>query len=171
MTSENPLVIEAKPDSPNSLPVLPLKNSVLFPHLFMPLSVGRPATMAAVEAILATEEKTFLAVALRNPQMELPTTDDLYTVGTKAVVKKMGRSAVGIELLVQGVERVELVRLDRTEPYLEAQIRPLPLPNDEGTEVEALRRAVLELTARALELRTRRPGSISTSLRPRHPIR
>ena len=46
--------------------MLPLKNSVLFPHLFMPLSVGRPASLAAVEASLATEEKTFLAVALKN---------------------------------------------------------------------------------------------------------
>ena len=152
MTSENQLIIEAKPESPESLPVLPLKNSVLFPHLFMPLSIGRPLSMAAVEAILATEEKTFLAVALRNPQVEMPTADDLYPVGTRAVIKKMGRSAAGIELLVQGVERVELVRLEQTEPYLKARVRPLPLPQDQGTEVEALRRAVLELTARALEL-------------------
>ena len=64
----------------------------------------------------------------------------------------MARSGAGIELLVQGVERVTLVRLEQTEPYLRAIVRPLPLPDDQGTEVEALRRAVLELTARALEL-------------------
>ncbi len=152
MTIENQSIIEAKPVSPESVPVLPLSNSVLFPQLFMPLSIGRPLSMAAVEAILATEEKTFLALALRNPQVEMPTADDFYPVGTRAVIKKMGRSAAGIELLVQGVERVELVHLEQTEPYLKARIRPLPLPQDHGTEVEALRRAVLELTARALEL-------------------
>ena len=70
VTSENQMIVEAKPESLGSLPVLPLKNSVLFPHLFMPLSAGRPASLAAVEAILATEEKTFLAVALRNPEAE-----------------------------------------------------------------------------------------------------
>ena len=64
----------------------------------------------------------------------------------------MARSGAGIELLVQGVERVALVRLEQTEPYLRARVRPLPLPEDQGPEVEALRRAVLELTARALEL-------------------
>ena len=152
MTSENSLVIDAKPESPGSLPVLPLKNSVLFPHLFMPLSAGRPTSLAAVEASLATEEKTFLAVALKNPDVEMPNADDLYTVGTRAVIKKMARSGAGIELLVQGVERVSLVGLDQSEPYLRARVRPLPLPDDQGTEVEALRRAVLEQTARALEL-------------------
>jgi ATP-dependent Lon protease len=152
VTSENQLVVETRPEALLSLPVLPLKNSVLFPHLFMPLSAGRPVSMAAVEAILSTEEKTFLAVALKNPDVEQPTADDLFAVGTRAVVKKMARSGAGIELLVQGVERVALVGLEQTEPYLKALVRPLPLPEDQGTEVEALRRAVLELTARALEL-------------------
>ena len=64
----------------------------------------------------------------------------------------MARSEAGIELLVQGLERVELVRLEQTEPHLRARVRPLPLPDDQGPEVEALRRAVLGLTARALEL-------------------
>lgn len=139
MTSENQLVVEAKSESLLSLPVIPLKNSVLFPNLFMPLSAGRPVSMAAVEAILATEEKTFLAVALKNSDAEHPTADDLFAVGTRAVVKKMARSAAGIELLVQGVERVSLVKLEQTEPYLKAMVTPLPLPQDEGTEVEALR--------------------------------
>jgi ATP-dependent Lon protease len=152
VTSENQLVVDGKAGTPGSLPVLPLKNSVLFPHLFMPLSVGRPASVAAVEAILATEEKSFLAVALKNLEAEPPTAGDFYGVGTRAVVKKMARSGAGIELLVQGVERVAVVGLEQTEPYLRARVRVLPLPDDTGPEVEALRRAVLELTARALEL-------------------
>jgi ATP-dependent Lon protease len=152
VTSKKQLVVEAKPEVLFSLPVLPLKNSVLFPHLFMPLSVGRPGSQAAVEASLATEEKAFLAVALKNAEADPPTAADLYTVGTRAVIKKMARNGAGIELLVQGTERVVLVGLDQTEPYLRASVRVLPLPEDTGAEVEALRRAVLELTARALEL-------------------
>jgi ATP-dependent Lon protease len=120
--------------------------------LFLPLSAGKPASLAAVEAALASEDKMFLAVALRNPEAEPPKADDLYTIGTRAVIKKMARTASGIELLVQGVERVSLERLDQSEPYLKARVRPLPLPDDHGAEVEALRRAVLDLTAKAVEL-------------------
>src|SRR5437879_5147692 len=97
-----------------TLPLLPLQNSALFPYLFMPLSVGKPASVAAIEATLANEEKTFAIFAVRNPSAEQPGRDDLYTVGTRAVIKKMARSPEGIELLVQGVERVVLDRLEQS---------------------------------------------------------
>jgi ATP-dependent Lon protease len=135
-----------------TLPVLPLKNTVLFPYLFMPLSVGRPNSLAAVEAVLATEDKNLVVVAQKDDQNEQPGFDDLYTVGTRAVVKKMARGESGVELLVQGVERVMLLKAEQAEPFLKVRARPLPLPEDDGTEVEALYRAVLELAARALEL-------------------
>ncbi len=134
------------------LPVLPLKNTVLLPHQFMPLSVGRPNSLAAAEATLATEEKTFVLVAQRDPTAEQPGFDDLYTVGTRAVIKKMARGEGVIELIVQGVERVTLLRPEQTEPYLTARVRVLPLPEDTGPEVEALHRAIVELAGRVLEL-------------------
>jgi ATP-dependent Lon protease len=134
------------------LPVLPLKNTVLFPHLFMPLAVGRPNSIAAVEAVLATEEKSFVVVAQRDGNNEQPGMDDLYSVGTRAVIKKMARGEGVIELIVQGVERVTLLKAEQTEPFLKAQVRPLEEPQDSGTEVEALYRTVVELAARVLEL-------------------
>jgi ATP-dependent Lon protease len=134
------------------LPVLPIKNTVLFPYLLMPLAVGRPTTQAAVEAALASEDKTLLIIAQRDDKAEEPGESDLFTIGTRAVIKKMARSENGIELIVQGVERVVLVRMEQTKPYLKAVVRPLPLPEEHGTEVEALHRAVLELAARALAL-------------------
>ncbi len=135
-----------------TLPVLPLKNTVLFPHLFMPLSVGRPATLAAVEAVLATEDKNLVVVAQKDAANDQPGVDDLYAVGTRAVVKKMARGDGGVELLVQGVERVALLGAEQTEPFLRVRVRPLPFPDDTSPEVEALYRSVLELAARALEL-------------------
>jgi ATP-dependent Lon protease len=146
-----------------TLPVLPLKNTVLFPHLFMPLSVGRPGSVAAVEAVLATEDKNFILVAQRDAQNEQPGFDDLYTVGTRAVVKKMARGENGVELLVQGSERVVLLKAEQTEPYLSVRARVLPLPEDGGTEVEALYRAVLELAARALELAQQAQGQVNVA--------
>jgi ATP-dependent Lon protease len=134
------------------LPVLPLKNTVLFPYLGMPLAVGRPNSLAAIEAVLATEDKSFVVAAQRNADNEQPGMDDLYPVGTRAVVKRMARGEGVIELLVQGVERVTLVKAEQTEPFLRARVSPLLEPQDSGTEVEALYRAVVELAARVLQL-------------------
>ena len=134
------------------LPILPLKNTVLFPQLFIPLSVGRGPSVAAVEAALTTEEKTFVVVAQRDAAVETPGLDDLYTVGTRAVVKKAQRGENGIEVIVQGLERVAILKAEQTEPYMKARVRPLPWPEDTGTEVEALQGAVLELAAKALSL-------------------
>jgi ATP-dependent Lon protease len=138
--------------SVTTLPVLPLKNTVLFPYLFMPLAVGRPSSVAALEQVLTTEEKTFIAVAQRDGSHEQPGLADLHRVGTRAVIKKVQRGENGIEMLVQGVERVELLDLEQTEPFLKVRFVRLPEPNDKDTEVEALFRAVLEVAGRILEL-------------------
>jgi ATP-dependent Lon protease len=135
-----------------TLPVLPIKNTVLFPYLLMPLAVGRANSRAAVEAALASEDKTLLIVAQRDDSVEEPKQEDLFTVGTRAVIKKMARTDNGLELIVQGLERVVLVRMEQTTPYLKTVARPLPFPEEGGAEVEALHRAVLELAARALAL-------------------
>jgi ATP-dependent Lon protease len=132
--------------------VLPLKNTVLFPHLFIPLTAGRPGSVAAVEAALASEDKNLLLLTQRDASVPQPGPDDLYTIGTRATIKKVNRSGEGLQLLVQGLERVAVVRMEQTEPYLKAKVRDLPLPDDGGVEVEALHRAILEQATRAVEL-------------------
>ncbi|MFL5244679.1 MAG: endopeptidase La [Gemmataceae bacterium] len=135
------------------LPVLPLRNTVIFPYLFVPLMVGKPPSVAAIEAALANEEKTFLALAQRDGgDTDQPQAANLYTVGTRVVIKKMARSDEGMELLVQGVERVALVSMEQTEPYLRAQVQAMPLPQERTPEVEALVRAVMDMAKRILEL-------------------
>ena len=136
-----------------TLPVLPLKSAVLFPYLMMPLSAGRPASIAAVEAALATESKEILVFTQRDPELDLPTKDDLYAIGTKAVIRKMNRSGEGhLELMVLGMERVSLLKLDSSEPFLKGRAVPLPLPEDKGSEIEALQGALIELAGEALTL-------------------
>jgi ATP-dependent Lon protease len=140
-------------DTIQSLPVLPIKNTVLFPHLQMPLSIGRPASLAAVEAAMASEEKQIVVVAQRDASVETPAQDDLYTIGTKAIIKKSTRPRDGmLELVVQGVERVVVLKVEQTTPHLSVRVRILPAPVDAGAEVEALHRSILELAAKALEL-------------------
>jgi ATP-dependent Lon protease len=134
------------------LPVLPLKNTILFPGLLLPLSVGRENSLAAVEAALKTEEKEVVLVAQRDPHVESPEQNDLYTIGTKAVIRKSSRQGEGMmEILVLGMERVVIVRIE-SEGYLQARFRELPLPQDTGSEIEALQGALLELAAKAVSL-------------------
>ncbi len=128
------------------LPVLPIKRTVLFPGVMMPLTVGRARSVAAVEAAMRTEEKTLLIVAQRDPQTEEPGLDDLYTIGTKAVIKQVGRAPEGVlHVLVQGLDRVVLLKLEQTDPFMLARVRHLPVPDDSSTEVEALHRAIQDL--------------------------
>jgi ATP-dependent Lon protease len=141
-----------------TLPVLPLKSAVLFPYLLMPLTAGRPASIAAVEAALATESKEILVFAQRDPDLDLPTQADLYAIGTKAVIRKTNRAGEGhLELMVLGMERVTLLKLDSSEPLLKGRATPLPLPKDTGPEIEALQGALIELAGEALTLA--QPGS------------
>jgi ATP-dependent Lon protease len=135
------------------LPALPLKNTILFPGLLLPLSVGRDSSLRAVEAALKTEEKEIILVAQRDPQVDSPQQDDLYTIGTKAVIRKSSRPNESMmEILVLGIERVVVSKLDQTEPYITAKYRVLPLPEDSGSEVEALSGALMELAAKAITL-------------------
>jgi ATP-dependent Lon protease len=135
-----------------TLPLLPLKNSVLFPGLMMPLSVGRPASVAAVEAALATEEKEIVVVAQRDLGVDQPSPSDLYTIGTVAAIKKVSRATEQIEMLVLGVERVVIVKVDEEDHHMRAKVHPLPLPDDSSRETEALTLSIVEMGSKFVGL-------------------
>jgi ATP-dependent Lon protease len=99
----------AAPAATLSLPLLPLKNTVLLPFMFMPLSVGRPGSRAAIESALSSEDKALLVVAQRDAANDSPGLAEVFSVGTRAVIKKMNRTAEGFEMLVQAIDRVELL--------------------------------------------------------------
>jgi len=94
------------------LPVLPLRDSVLFPHLMMPLVVQRPQALAAVLAALDTEDKTLAVVAQKHPEVEDPTWEHLHEIGVIAVIKKMGRVDNSVHIVLQGTARVRLIPAD-----------------------------------------------------------
>ncbi len=137
----------------SSLPLLPIKNSVLFPQLFMPLSVGRTLSIAAAEDSLKTEDNEILIFSQRDASTEKPGQDELFTVGCKAVIKKMVRPRPEqLELLVQGIERVVLIKLEQAEPFLKGRVHSLPLPGDKGPEVVALQRSIVEMANKLISL-------------------
>jgi ATP-dependent Lon protease len=140
-------------DKVQTLPVLPIKHTVLFPFMLMPLNVGRPSSVAATEAALASEGKDIVVVAQRDASIENPSLTDLYSIGTRAVIKQMARKSEELlEVVLLGVERVVLIKLEQHGNYQRARIKPLPLPQDKSPEIEALHREITELAARALAL-------------------
>jgi ATP-dependent Lon protease len=134
------------------VPVFPLKNSVAFPHMVMPVTAGRPRSIAAVEAALATEDKRIAVFTQRDETVEEPGADDLYPIGTLCVIKRMQRTQGAINLVLQAGRRIEREVLTREAPYLECQAGYLAELADSGSEVEALHRTMLDQAARMLEL-------------------
>jgi ATP-dependent Lon protease len=135
----------------STLPLLPLKNAVLFPGLLMPLSVGRPASIAAVEKALATEEKEIVVVTQRDASVDTPTASDLYTIGVRAMIRKAGRTKDQIEILVYGAERVVLVKVEENGAMM-ARVRSLSMPDDTSREIEALTLSIVELGSKFIGL-------------------
>ncbi|MBI4904463.1 MAG: endopeptidase La [Acidobacteria bacterium] len=143
-----------KPEFPEfpELPLLPLKNVVLYPQMMLPLTVGRPGSLAAVDAALDAPEQEIILVAQRNAETDDPKQDDLYTIGTRATIRRFSKQPEQTEVFVLGMERVVIIKLEHNGEYSTARFRSLPVPEDSGPEVEALERAVGELTSRAIQL-------------------
>ena len=135
-----------------TLPLLPLKNAVLFPGLLMPLSVGRPSSLLAVESALKTEEKEIVVVAQRDVSSDSPAAADLFTLGTLAVIRKVARSKDQFELLVHGTERVVIVKVDDDGKFMSARVRSLPMPDDSSRETEALTLSIVEMGSKFVGL-------------------
>jgi len=139
---------------PDVLPVLPLKDTVVFPYIILPLSVGRDKSVVAVDRALA-ESRVIMLVAQRDSAVENPGEADLYPFGTAAVILRMLKLPDGrIRILVQGVARARIEHISQLEPYLQAKIERLeePEPAESGLEAEALVRSVKESLERAVGL-------------------
>jgi ATP-dependent Lon protease len=141
-----------EPAAPRELPVLPLRNSVLYPQVTIPFGVGREESILAVEAALLSEDKHLFVFAHRHSKVEQPSADDLYEVGTEAVIKHMVRGKDGLNLVLQGVERVQRVEAVQAAPYLVLRAESLPLPDDKSPETEALLQELMKVAARFHEL-------------------
>ena len=135
------------------LPLLPLKNSVLFPGLLMPLSVGRASSLAAVDAAVATEDKEIIVVAQRDASADTPAAADLFTIGTRAAIRKVARPKEDhIDILALGLERVVIVKVNDDEGHLTARYHPLPAPDDSSRETEALTLSIIEMGTKFMGL-------------------
>jgi len=139
MAPERPLS-----DVPSELPVLPLREFVVFPYMVLPLFLFREESIAAVEDALAGDRLILLA-AQRDPEIEDPEPEDLYRVGTVAMVMRILRLPDGrVKALVQGLSKAQILGFVEREPARWARVVPLPEPpaRELRVETEALMRAV-----------------------------
>jgi ATP-dependent Lon protease len=127
---------------PETLPVLPLKDSVPFPDTLTPLAVGQERSVTLVNEVLGGD-RMLVMVASKNPELDTPGPDDLFRVGVAGVVARMLKVPDGtLRILVQGGQRVKLENFTETEPYLVASITPMPDMVAQTPELEALFRNV-----------------------------
>ncbi|MDO8671382.1 MAG: endopeptidase La [Dehalococcoidia bacterium] len=133
------------------LPLLTVRDTVLFPHIFTPLLVGREKSLRAVEHAMAND-RTIVVVAQRIPEKSDITGDDLYTIGTEAVIGRVLKMPDGMSsVFVQGQRRLILTEVTQSEPFFRAIAVPIEEPSGKLLAVEALMRAVLALFERVVK--------------------
>jgi ATP-dependent Lon protease len=145
-------VVEHESLVPETLPVLPLKETVVFPDSMTPLAIGQERSVQLIDDVVAGERMLAL-VAVRDAEVEQPGWDDIYDVGTLALIHKMIKVPDGtLRILVQGLGRIRLVTAAGDEPYLVGAFEEVPDELEETREVEALTRNVQGLFARVIGL-------------------
>jgi len=138
---------------PDALPVLPLRGgTVVFPLAVVPLNVGQPRSVQLVDDAMRGNRMVAL-VPQRSDEGQANSLDDLHGIGTAAIIHQLLRAPDGaVRLIVQGLERIRLLDLVSSEPYLVARVEPAPDELTAGVETEGLRRAVLDLFRRLVAL-------------------
>ena len=134
------------------LPILPLKDTVVFPETMVPLAVGQPRSVRLIDDILRSDKQVGL-VASKDPEMETPGSADVHMIGVLASIQRMIKAPDGtLRIIAQGIRRIEIERFTDEEPYLVAQVRELPDVVEEGTELEALQRNLVSVYTRIIQL-------------------
>jgi ATP-dependent Lon protease len=150
---------ETQVEIPEVLPLLPIRDIVIYPYMMLPLFVGREMSIRAVEESLSRQRLIFL-VAQKNSAEDSPTPDDIYKVGTVASIMRMLKLADGrVKILVQGLAKGEIESYLKEQPFFEAKIRKIvePAVQDVSIEVEALMRNVKEKIEQILNLKNLPP--------------
>ncbi len=151
---------------PGELPILPLRGVVVYPMMWLPLTIGQERSIRLVDdALTEMPAQRIIGLATsRDAEVEEPTSDQIYEIGTAAMVHRMLKAPDGtIRLIVQGLERIRIRRFYQHDPYLRAEIELLPDDESESLEQEALMRTTLELFRRLVALVPHMPEELETA--------
>ncbi|NYT86661.1 endopeptidase La [Pollutimonas harenae] len=149
---------------PTDLPLLPLRDVVVFPHMVIPLFVGRPRSIKALELAMESGNNIML-VAQKSASKDDPTPEDLYPIGCVASILQMLKLPDGtVKVLVEGIQRASIQSVTEAETHFMAVVVPVEASVDETAESEALRRAVVAQFEQYVKLNKKIPQEILTSL-------
>jgi ATP-dependent Lon protease len=150
---------------PDTLPVLPLKETVVFPEAVAPLAIGEPRSIRLIDDVMNRPERLLALVVSRDPEAAEPPPEQLHEIGTAAAVQRMVRVPDGtVRILVQGFRRVRIGPYTQTEPFLEARVEELHEVGDRTTEVEALARNLQGIFTRIIELVPHLPDELQVAV-------
>jgi ATP-dependent Lon protease len=152
------------PNESRVLPLLPLRDVVVFPHMVIPLFVGRPKSIKALEAAME-EGKNVVLVAQKSAAKDEPNPEDLYDVGTVSTILQMLKLPDGtVKVLVEGVQRARIERVLTDKANFEAEIELVASEEPDSNEVEAMRRTLLAQFDQYVKLNKKIPPEVLTSL-------
>ncbi|MCL2658319.1 MAG: endopeptidase La [Betaproteobacteria bacterium] len=156
--------LPALPQETVELPLLPLRDVVVFPHMVIPLFVGRPKSIKALESAMEAE-KSILLVAQRSAAKDEPTVEDLYEIGCVANILQMLKLPDGtVKVLVEGTQRARLEAVEDQRTVFMARVTPIVSDEVQSHEIEAMRRAILTQFDQYVKLNKKIPPEILTSL-------
>ena len=151
---------------PSELPMLPLRDVVVFPHMVIPLFVGRPKSIKALEMAMEADRKIML-VAQKTAAKDDPSVGDMFGVGCVSTILQMLKLPDGtVKVLVEGVQRATVNQITEGEEFFTAQVTPIEPGDaaDKASEIEALRRAVMQQFDQYVKLNKKIPSEILTSI-------
>lgn len=152
------------PSEPINLPLLPLRDVVVFPHMVIPLFVGRPRSIRALEAAMEAGKSIMLA-AQKSAGKDDPTPEDVYEIGCVATILQMLKLPDGtVKVLVEGAQRARVTAIQDVATHFTSEVLPLKPDVTMGAEIEALRRAIVSQFEQYVKLNKKIPPEILTSL-------
>ncbi|WP_416561009.1 endopeptidase La [Limnohabitans sp. yimb22184] len=155
------------PSAPIELPMLPLRDVVVFPHMVIPLFVGRPKSIKALESAMAAERRIML-VAQKTAAKDEPAIDDMFDVGCVSTILQMLKLPDGtVKVLVEGQQRAQVLSIVDGEAHFVATVTPVEPAaeqSDASSDIEALRRAVMQQFDQYVKLNKKIPPEILTSI-------
>jgi len=147
-----------------SYPVLPLRDIVVFPHMIVPLFVGREKSVRALEDVMK-DDKQILLVAQKNASQDDPTTDDIHSVGTIGTVLQLLKLPDGtVKVLVEGGARARITEFIDNEDFFQVHAEPIPADDGDPQEVEAMSRSVLAQFEHYVKLNKKVPPEVLVSI-------
>lgn len=154
---------EPVPPEFETLPLLPLRGTVVLPMTLIPLAAAQPRSLRLIDDVMAGD-RTVVVVMQKDPELESPGADDIVEIGSIANIHQMMRVPDGtVRLAVQGVERIRIVEVVQEEPYLVAKVQRIPEDVEQSVETQALMRNTLDLFQRLVSLVPHLPDELVTA--------